>query len=152
MKEDFCPNCNEHTMKKVTDFDEYFLTSKYRCEQCGLERTGNPETDEVIGYNTALSADAVRALYDETIDDITIRHIPLDDDDVQKLKGCMEFDEKSDHIKAPPRSLLELVKELPQDQWYSIVCDSEGNFVITNEENKDIILDIFCELKKRKGD
>ncbi|MHC1597250.1 MAG: hypothetical protein ACXQT3_02925 [Methermicoccaceae archaeon] len=64
----------------------------------------------------------------------------------------MEFDGKSDYMEIPPRDLQDLVKLLPRDRWYAVVGDNDEDFLITNVENKGILPDLFCELKRRARD
>jgi len=47
-------------------------------------------------------------------------------------------------------TLEQLLSQLPQGVWYSMIWDSEGDFLISNVENRDFLRDLFLELKKRK--
>ncbi len=93
---------------------------KYICRKCGLGRIGNPDRDLAVIYD---------------------RPLP---------ESALGFDGKSDYIEVPPKNLTDLIRSLPQDQWYSIICDSDGDFLITNEKNRSVLPDLFCEMKRRK--
>jgi len=45
-----------------------------------------------------------------------------------------------------------LLKTLPEDKWYDVIYDSDGDFIITNAENKDILPDLFHELKRKRDE
>ncbi|RLE65059.1 MAG: hypothetical protein DRJ47_06085 [Thermoprotei archaeon] len=93
---------------------------EYRCRKCGLGRKGNPDRDLVVIYDRPLPENA------------------------QGVDGKLHY------FRIPPENLSNLVKSLPQNQWYSLIWDSDGDFLITNEENRGILPDLFCEMKRRK--
>jgi len=53
-------------------------------------------------------------------------------------------------LRMLPKDLVGLIKSLSHNQRYSIICDSDGDFLITNEKNRSILPDLFCEMKRRK--
>jgi len=47
-------------------------------------------------------------------------------------------------------TLEQLLAQIPQGVWYSIIWDSEGDFLISNVENREFLNDLFLILKKKK--
>ena len=52
----------------------------------------------------------------------------------------------------PVTEFEKLLKTLPQDRWYTIIWDSDGDFLITDAKHRDILPDLFCMLKKGRHD
>ena len=44
-----------------------------------------------------------------------------------------------------------VLRALPKDQWYSVIWDSDGDFLITSPEDKRYLSDLFCKLKELKS-
>ena len=142
---DFC-----ETSQVIENWDKL---THIRIEEVGHDRSFTRELTDITELGELLGKDVFvfswrhEEYFNGEIEYTTIYNKSLSNDDMQRLKKC---------AKIPPQDISELISELiaslPQDRWYAIFCDSEGDFVITNQKNKDIALDIFCELKNKRGD
>jgi len=48
------------------------------------------------------------------------------------------------------KEMEQVLRVLPKDQWYSIIWDSDGDFLITSPENREHLSELFCKLKELK--
>ena len=65
------------------------------------------------------------------------------------MKG-IRFDGGKYHIEIPG-DIKQILSILPSGQWYSVIWDSDGDFLVTNTANRKYLTDLFCELKRLKG-
>ena len=49
------------------------------------------------------------------------------------------------------KEIEQALRALPKDLSCSIVWDSDGDFLITNLENREHLSDLFCKLKEAKS-
>lgn len=50
----------------------------------------------------------------------------------------------------PLMKLAELLKTPPRKEWYVVIWDSDGDFLITNAKYKKVLPDLFRRLKREE--
>ena len=73
---------------------------------------------------------------------------PLTKEEIEKLYETLYG--KKYHIEIPG-DIKQILSILPSGQWYSVIWDSDGDFLVTNTANRKYLTDLFCELKRLKG-
>lgn len=66
----------------------------------------------------------------------------------EESEGGMRFDGRICYVGVG-EDVKRILATLPS-QWYSVIQDSDGDFFITNSENRKYLIDLFFELKKLK--
>jgi len=67
----------------------------------------------------------------------------------QNLMEGIRFDGEKYHIEIN-KNIKQILSALPPNKWYPVIWDSDGDFLITNMENKKYLIDVFFKLKELK--
>ncbi len=68
-------------------------------------------------------------------------------EDCGALKG-VRFDGKKYYVEV--NEVIKRILSVLPSQWYSVIWDSDDDFLITNEKNRKYLTDLFFELKRLK--
>ena len=75
----------------------------------------------------------------------------LKEEEMEEYYGALRevsFDGKKYYVEV--NEVIRRILSLLPSQWYSVIWDLDGDFLITNEENRKYLTDLFFELKRLK--